>query len=284
MKILVPGLIVFSLWCVLSVRWYVCGIYEMCGGQDASMELAEEKPIKTPEKTPPASTSPAVAFDWSSSETIVGDNFEAFRDSIVRVFDQSPESIVEITGYFDPQEQNTSDSKNLGLARAENLKALLLSSGIKRSIRTRSEERKLQLAPEQSLNHVYAIDLVPQEEATNGFLITEAQDKLLIHYLGGQASPNSNHQVQQALKSIANEAIKNKRRLLVVGHTDNRGEAMDNMKLGLVRATDVKQLLISYGMNEKDVLAESEGEAVPLVSNSTPRGRQQNRRVEIILI
>jgi outer membrane protein OmpA-like peptidoglycan-associated protein len=78
--------------------------------------------------------------------------------------------------------------------------------------------------------------------------------------------------------------MKNDRDLLVVGHTDNHGEAMENKKLGLVRATKVKDILISYGMPERKVLAESEGEDVPLVNNTTKRGRQQNRRVEIIII
>jgi outer membrane protein OmpA-like peptidoglycan-associated protein len=59
---------------------------------------------------------------------------------------------------------------------------------------------------------------------------------------------------------------------------------MENKKLGLVRATKVKDMLISYGMQEKNVLTESEGEEDPLVKNTSQRGRQQNRRVEIVII
>ena len=60
---------------------------------------------------------------------------------------------------------------------------------------------------------------------------------------------------------------------------------MENKKLGLVRATKVKRHAdSSYGMQEKNVLTESEGEEDPLVKNTSQRGRQQNRRVEIVII
>jgi outer membrane protein OmpA-like peptidoglycan-associated protein len=128
------------------------------------------------------------------------------------------------------------------------------------------------------------MELVPQEEVTSGFLITEAKGKIVIHFPSDKVTVNVDPQVQSALKKLAQDAVKNNRKLLVVGHTDSQGEAIDNMKVGLIRATNVKDKLLSYGMKEKDVLAESEGERVPLVSNTSSRGRQQNRRVEIIII
>ena len=71
---------------------------------------------------------------------------------------------------------------------------------------------------------------------------------------------------------------------MVIGHTDSQGETMENNKLGLLRAAEIKEMLLSYGMEEKNVLAESEGESKPLVTNTTPQGRLQNRRVEIVII
>ena len=281
MKILVPGLLLFAVWCVISVRWYVCGIHELCDTPaivtEPSAPIINQEVLDLPETAP-------LTFEWSSAVPITNENFEKFRDSLIAYFNQSPAAVVEITGLYDQQELNNSDFDNLGLARAENIKQLLLASGVKRSIRIKAKESDLSSGLSGSMSNAFVFDLVPQEEISGGFLITEARDKLVIHYPSNSASPENDQQVRNALRKLADQAKKNDRSLLVVGHTDNLGEAMDNMKLGLVRATRVKDLLLSYGLQESKVLAESEGEAVPLVSNTTPRGRQQNRRVEIILI
>jgi outer membrane protein OmpA-like peptidoglycan-associated protein len=200
------------------------------------------------------------------------------------LFDQSPAAVVEITGLYDPQEINSTQHQDLGLARAENLKQLLLSSGIKRSIRVRSRSIEFNSDTGDDIINAIEINLVPQEPLTTGFLITEGKDKLVIHYPNSNDFPGDDQQVKEALRRMADQALKSNRNLLVVGHTDSRGESMENMKLGLIRATAIKDVLISYGMQESHVLAESEGESVPLVSNTTPRGRQQNRRVEISFI
>lgn len=283
MKILVPGLIVFTVWCVISVRWYVCGIYELCEDQQETPATVEEPPASI-EEVPEETKQEPLSFEWSNDRPITGDDFDGFRDSLSAVFDQSPASVVEITGLYDTQEINNSQHQDLGLARAENIKQLLLASGIKRSIRVKSRTSDLSPGFGGNIDNAIEIELVPQEEVTTGFLITEGNNKLVIHYPSNNAQPDDNQQVKNALKKMADQAKKSKRNLLVVGHTDSRGESIDNMKLGLVRATRIKDILISYGMQEKQVLAESEGEAVPRVSNTTPRGRQQNRRVEIILI
>jgi outer membrane protein OmpA-like peptidoglycan-associated protein len=285
MKILIPGLIVFTVWCVISVRWYVCGIQELCdNGESIANEQEETSPDPAPEEAFAEPYQAPLSFEWSSADPITSEAFTEFRDSIEGVFDRSPAAVVEITGLYDPQEINNSEFENLGLARAQNIKQLLLNSGIKRSIRINSDTKDLSSGLGGIINMGIMFDLVPQEVATTGFIITEAKNKIVIHFPSNSASPDTDQQVGKALKKLADNAKKNKRNLLVVGHTDNYGEAMENKKLGLVRATKVKDMLISYGMQEKNVLTESEGEEDPLVKNTSQRGRQQNRRVEIVII
>jgi len=263
----------------------VCGIQELCdNGESITKELEETAPNFLPEEVLKQPAKAPLAFEWSSAEPITSEEFAAFRDSLVKVFDRSPAAVVEITGLYDQQEINNSEYENLGLARAQNIKQLLLYSGIKRSIRVNSETADLSSGLGGKINHAISFGLIPQEAPTTDFIISEAKNKLVIHFPNNSAAPESNQQVRKALKKLAGSAMKNDRDLLVVGHTDNHGEAMDNKKLGLVRATKVKDILISYGMPERKVLAESEGEDVPLVNNTTKRGRQQNRRVEIIII
>ena len=284
MKILLTGLVVFTIWCVISVRWYVCGIHELCNEDLVVTEPKEQPPPADVDEVLSEPKQAPLSFEWSEANPVTTDEFADFKDSLGVVFNRDPAAVVEITGLYDPQEINNSEFENLGLARAENIKHLLLESGIKRSMRVKSRTGDLSSGLSGNISDAFEFELVPQERITDGFIINETSTGLVIHYPSNSASPAEDQQVQNALKKLAGESVKNDRRLLIVGHTDDRGEALDNMKLGLVRATRIKDMLLSYGMQEKDILAESEGEAVPLVSNATPRGRQQNRRVEIILI
>jgi outer membrane protein OmpA-like peptidoglycan-associated protein len=72
--------------------------------------------------------------------------------------------------------------------------------------------------------------------------------------------------------------------MIVEGHTDSIGKLAYNEALSLNRATSVKNYLANKveGLNEKSV---PRGFAYlrPVASNKTPKGRQMNRRVEIIL-
>lgn len=73
-------------------------------------------------------------------------------------------------------------------------------------------------------------------------------------------------------------------RVQVIGHTDNTGSAAYNQDLSERRATSVAAILQSGGVNPARLRAIGKGEDQPVASNLTPEGRQQNRRVEIIII
>jgi outer membrane protein OmpA-like peptidoglycan-associated protein len=69
----------------------------------------------------------------------------------------------------------------------------------------------------------------------------------------------------------------------VEGHTDSDGSDQYNQQLSLERAQSVGNYLQSQGVNGQRVVAFGAGEARPVASNSTPEGKQQNRRVELKL-
>jgi outer membrane protein OmpA-like peptidoglycan-associated protein len=69
--------------------------------------------------------------------------------------------------------------------------------------------------------------------------------------------------------------------ITITGYTDSVGSEAFNLKLGMARATSVKSYLASKGVDASRMTTESKGEADPIASNSTPEGRQQNRRVVI---
>ena len=67
----------------------------------------------------------------------------------------------------------------------------------------------------------------------------------------------------------------------VEGHTDSTGTTEHNQALSERRASSVRQYLVDNGVPAGSITAVGYGETRPKSSNSTPEGRQLNRRVEI---
>jgi outer membrane protein OmpA-like peptidoglycan-associated protein len=91
------------------------------------------------------------------------------------------------------------------------------------------------------------------------------------------AAMSSLDNVVTALKSTPD------RNITVEGHTDSVGTRDYNIDLSLRRADSVRQYLVSRGLPSEIVKAQGLGPDRPVASNSTPDGRANNRRVEIIV-
>jgi outer membrane protein OmpA-like peptidoglycan-associated protein len=72
-------------------------------------------------------------------------------------------------------------------------------------------------------------------------------------------------------------------KLRIEGYTDSTGSDATNLKLSEQRAGAVRLFLIQQGLTPDSVTSMGMGSADPVASNDTPAGRQQNRRVEIIV-
>ena len=69
----------------------------------------------------------------------------------------------------------------------------------------------------------------------------------------------------------------------VEGHTDAIGSDEYNLKLSQARADSVRAYLVSQAVPAANVSAVGLGESDPVASNDTASGRQQNRRVEMVV-
>jgi chemotaxis protein MotB len=80
-------------------------------------------------------------------------------------------------------------------------------------------------------------------------------------------------------------------KIMVNGYTDNvpigpelmREGISTNLILSQKRADSVMNFMTSQGVNPNLVSAQGFGDADPVASNDTPKGRAQNRRVELVL-
>lgn len=70
----------------------------------------------------------------------------------------------------------------------------------------------------------------------------------------------------------------------VAGHTDSTGSDSHNMALSQRRANTVGEYLYTQGIMDQRIMTVGMGEHHPIADNSTPDGRQFNRRVEITLV
>lgn len=73
------------------------------------------------------------------------------------------------------------------------------------------------------------------------------------------------------------------RSAIIEGHTDNVGSDDYNQNLSQRRADSVKSYLTGHGIGSTRLAAYGKGEIQPLAENDSATGRQQNRRVEVII-
>lgn len=73
------------------------------------------------------------------------------------------------------------------------------------------------------------------------------------------------------------------RTVLIEGHTDNVGSDDFNYDLSKRRAESVRSYLAGRGVEGRRLSSAGLGEGSPIAGNDTATGRQQNRRVEIII-
>ena len=73
-------------------------------------------------------------------------------------------------------------------------------------------------------------------------------------------------------------------RVNVAGYTDNSGDPAANVQLSQQRADRVMSQLTTDGVDASHMSAKGYGEDNPVADNSTEEGRQQNRRIALVIV
>jgi outer membrane protein OmpA-like peptidoglycan-associated protein len=84
-------------------------------------------------------------------------------------------------------------------------------------------------------------------------------------------------ELAQSLKKYPNS------QLLIVGHTDSKGDESYNQGLSYRRSNAAATYLQAQGVARTRVATNGRGEYEPVASNDTDAGRQLNRRVEVAI-
>jgi outer membrane protein OmpA-like peptidoglycan-associated protein len=90
---------------------------------------------------------------------------------------------------------------------------------------------------------------------------------------------------RRILDKVYETLLKNPQlRIEIRGHTDNTGSRRRNIQVSQERADSVMHYLVARGIGENRLKAVGFGPDYPIAPNSTPQGRQRNRRIEFLQI
>lgn len=74
------------------------------------------------------------------------------------------------------------------------------------------------------------------------------------------------------------------KQIKIVVHTDNEGGSEKNHALSEEQAATIEDYLIGRDIDCEKIISEGKGDSIPIADNKTSEGREQNRRLEIILM
>ncbi|MEO8218515.1 MAG: OmpA family protein [Acidobacteriota bacterium] len=117
---------------------------------------------------------------------------------------------------------------------------------------------------------------------------TRMEDRGLVVTLPGIFFDTGKSALKPGAKNVLNKIADQLKgsttaKISVEGHTDSVGSSESNMQLSQERADAVRSYLVSRGLSETMVTASGKGEESPIATNETVAGRQQNRRVELVI-
>ena len=126
------------------------------------------------------------------------------------------------------------------------------------------------------------------QQTVAGATVTREGEGLVVTFESGLLFDFDSDQLREASKenltNLANSLSKfGDSKLLLVGHTDNKGTESYNLDLSRRRASAVASYLISRGVPSARIATSGRGETEPIAPNDTDADRQKNRRVEVAI-
>lgn len=200
---------------------------------------------------------------------------------------------VDIRGFYDTDEENTSALANLGLARANAVKNYFVGKGIPSTRINTFGELRDALVPDGTIYRgpiEYGMIVQADEGVTKVAVEMKAiadrleADPLLLNFNTAQTSIDLSAEQRQKVGDISRYLDKVPGSTVsIVGHTDNDGSRATNTRVGLERANFAKTYLVRNGISEARITTTSKGPDEPIATNETAEGRAQNRRCVVTL-
>ncbi len=176
------------------------------------------------------------------------------------------------TRYAEVERAQLSEEREAARLRARTLEAELARQD------AIAAELAATLAAQQAAEYQRQIEALEAKPTDRGLVLT----------LGDVLFATGSAELQGGASSNLNKLVTflekyPERNVQVEGHTDNVGSEELNQRLSRQRAESVQQYLTGEGIASRRITARGLSMSQPIASNDTAAGRQQNRRVEIII-
>lgn len=183
------------------------------------------------------------------------------------------------------QAENAAQQAQAAQAAAEQANAQAQQAqAAAQSAQTQLEETRRQLAERDAETRRLRI----QNELSRIASTRSEQRGLIVTLNGGILFDTGKTALKPGAKSTLSKIAKQLQtdpslKIAVEGHTDNVGGTAMNQTLSEKRANAVRDYLVSAGISGDSITATGKGEESPIATNKTAAGRQQNRRVELVI-
>ncbi len=235
-------------------------------------------------------------FRHSSDKIVVPWETEKGLKSLVKYLDKHSNRNVVLTGNYSPSEHNRTRYLDLGFARADAVRNLLISYGAKKKDIIIQSMVREDLKFNRNLlfdgltfsfekKNVPFSEVSLEKEVITATRTVEKIRPLNLYYDNNTDFVNNSPQLKNYLSNLdlyLNSHPDSK--VLLVGHTDNVGASTQNEQLSKKRAFSVKTLMENFGIATQRIMIEYQGDKKPLASNATVNGRKKNRRVEVRIV
>ncbi|MBU8896562.1 OmpA family protein [Corallococcus sp. M34] len=145
-----------------------------------------------------------------------------------------------------------------------------------------AQTRAVQVAEGAPLTLAFDLEPEPKKKLVS---IKDNKLELLqpLHFAEGKALllPDNDAVLVQVVDALVRAG---NHRVRVEAHTDNQGDKAANLQLSKDRAKAVVSALTRAGIDATRLESEGYGDSRPVAPNLTPRGRELNRRVELLIL
>ena len=222
-----------------------------------------------------------LASKWDTTGIFTSSDFPAFRDSLIGLSEEG--KVLEIIGFYYEGEAIPVGQESLGLARAQQIRDAHFSGLPEEQIKLAARpfpanpDVRTGFFPAGILNWKASDSTVKED-------VEVLDDRIVVRFPYKSVEKVYNQAVDDYLEKLAPQLIESDDQVQLTGHTDNIGGDAYNQDLGLRRAEAIKAILTGYGVAATQISTESKGRSLPVDTNETEEGRQNNRRVELVRI
>lgn len=301
MKNFLLAFFVFLLWSVFGMWYYSCIVKGLCDEAvtETIPKTQTEQILETAKDIPDSETKVSNSFEFKDNNGNVlftfpdnlgikandysvtfPDGEASFNDSFFKFLNDYQDKELEITGLFNNQDL-TSD-KALGLKRANFIKDLLVNFGVNPDrISVKDKQDNFDYNADGYYKNGILFNFKDLSEDKLKTIESGIANKTLYSGFASKGFKPDNTLQAYAIELKNYMAKYPNKNADIIGHTDSSGDDDANMWFGMERAKNVKQYLVSQGIDGNRLNTLSKGETEPVESNATIEGRRKNRRIEI---